>query len=56
MYKSLNIPVVTGKKNKKTPSQISEDGAVTGKGKQKKGANKKTAKKEYHIKHDISFL
>ena len=50
MYKSLNIPVVTGKKNKKTPSQISEDGAVTGKGKQKTELIKKPPKKEYHKK------
>ena len=56
MYKSPNIPVVTGKKNKKTPSQIDEDGAVTGKGKQKKELIKKPPKKEYHNKHDISFL
>ncbi|MEC2462405.1 hypothetical protein P9W88_25840, partial [Bacillus cereus] len=38
------------KDKQKTPSQISEDGAVTGKGKQKTELIKKPPKKEYHKK------
>ncbi len=52
-FHSCKLP----KANKKTPSQIGEDGAVTGKRKQKTELIKKPPKKKTIIKkHDLSFL